>query len=174
MLNRTLVAVAVILVSQAVAAVAQTPQSGWIADTRTGCKVWSYITSPQLTVTWTGECANGLAQGHGVAQWFMKGQPADSSDGDYRDGKRYGLGANTWPNGNRYEGEYRDGLRSGHGIYTTSDGHRYEGDFRDGLPNGYGVYTTPHGRVFKGVWFDGCYRDGERKAVVLRAPSSCP
>src|SRR5262249_21075402 len=116
---------------------------------------------------------NGLAQGHGVVQWFVNKKPADRSEGDYRDGKRYGFGTNTWPNGDHYEGEYQDSLRSGHGVFTTSDGHSYDGDFRDGLPNGYGVFTTQQG-VFKGVWFDGCFRDGERKAVVGRASSSCP
>jgi len=42
--------------------------SGWIADARTGCKVINLTPKPPETISWSGSCANGLAQGSGVLQ----------------------------------------------------------------------------------------------------------
>src|SRR5215475_6638516 len=51
-------------------AAAQTVQPGWIADASTGCRVWNDHPRPKETITWSGRCENGLAQGNGVVQWF--------------------------------------------------------------------------------------------------------
>ena len=54
---------------------AQAAQEGWIADSKTGCKVWDPMPQQNETVSWSGSCKNGLAQGRGVLQWYADGKP---------------------------------------------------------------------------------------------------
>jgi hypothetical protein len=46
------------------------PDRHWIADQKTSCKLWDPHPSPGQSIMWTGDCANGLAQGRGTLQWF--------------------------------------------------------------------------------------------------------
>lgn len=95
----------------AVASVAQA-QSGkspsWIADSKTGCKVWNPSPEARETIRWSGACEGGYAQGKGTLQFFENGKPGD-----------------------RFEGEYQAGKRNGHGVVTMSNGTRIEGDWRN-------------------------------------------
>jgi len=138
-------------------AVAQTPPpkppppaAGWIADARTGCRVWNATPKANQTVTWSGPCQNRIAQGRGVVQWFENDHTAD-----------------------RYDGELVAGKFDGRGVYVAADGYRYDGAWRNGIANGTGELTTKSGK-FAGSWTDGCFRDGIRRAWVGVAPSSCP
>ncbi len=104
------------------------PQPGWIADARTDCRVWNRNPepNPKTTINWSGACANGLAQGHGVLQWFVDGKPDQ-----------------------RYEGEYRDGTFNGHGVYSYADGGRYEGAYLDGKAHGQVSSRRPRATNFR-------------------------
>ena len=132
-----------------VAAFAQSLQPGWIADPRSGCRVWNGSPKPSETIAWSGGCANGLAQGRGVLQWYQAGKPNGRYEGEFRDGKENGRGVATWASGNRYEGEWRDGKAHGLGVYTKGSD------------------------TFNGIWRDGCFRSGERWALVGADESSC-
>ncbi len=123
---------------------------GWIADPRTGCRVWNASPEPGETIGWVGACLNNLAQGRGVLQWFKDGKPNA-----------------------RYDGEYRDGKVNGRGLYTWVSGSRFDGEFRDDRPNGQGTFTQVNGTVFSGTWKDGCYRQGDRKAWVMTTYKEC-
>jgi hypothetical protein len=81
---------------------------GWIADSRTGCKVWNPAPQARETIHWSGRCKGGYAQGRGTLQWFENGKPGD-----------------------RYDGEYEAGKRSGHGVVVERNGTRIEGDWRN-------------------------------------------
>jgi hypothetical protein len=164
---------------------AQTLQPGWIADTKTGCRVWNTFPLPGESISWTGLCRNDLAQGRGVLQWFKGDKPTARYDGELRNGKMNGRGYYTWPDGDSYKGEYRDDLRNGRGVYTWASGNRYEGEWRDGAANGWGVKTwvggnryegewrddkangsgtytsSGSGRAHFGVWTNGCFRQGD-------------
>ncbi|HEY3918074.1 MAG TPA: hypothetical protein VGL83_09785 [Stellaceae bacterium] len=85
----------------------QTPP-GWIADAKTGCKIWNPAPQTHETIHWSGGCKGGYAQGKGTLQWFENSRPGD-----------------------RYEGEYQGGKRNGHGVVTESNGTRIEGDWRN-------------------------------------------
>ena len=186
-------AVSLVLLSLPVAA--QTPP-GWIADAKTGCRVSNPESVPDESVTWSGACAKGLAQGRGVLQWYRGGKPIGGRyEGEYRNGMMNGQGTATFESGNRYEGEWKDGQRSGHGIFTwangnrfegqwedgkrsgwgvhTFDGKRYEGEYQNGNPQGTGTYTAADGRVYAGTWTNGCFRQGTLWAVVGVTPKSC-
>ena len=110
-------------------AVAETAQPGWIADASTGCRVWNDHPRPKETITWSGRCENGLAQGNGVVQWFEDSRLAARMEGEMRDGKGNGYAVVTFVSGtrwdgDRFEGEYRDNQRNGHGVYTSANGKR--------------------------------------------------
>lgn len=176
-------------------ALAQTPP-GWIADAKTGCRVWNPAPEPGESISWTGGCQNKLAQGRGVLQWFMNGKPGDRYEGEYRDGKENGRGVHTYAGGGRYEGEYRDGKKSGRGVrtlisgaryegeyrdgkengqgeFTSKDGSRYVGEVRDGKPNGQGTLKLANGHIYSGTWTKGCFREGSRMANVISTPKEC-
>ena len=175
---------------------AQSPQAGWIADAKTGCRVWNSYPDANLTVTWTGACVRGIAQGKGVLRGFEDGKPIGVYEGEYRDGKRTGHGVIVWANGDRYEGDWRDDNANGHGVYVSANGDRYEGDFRDDKRTGHGVIVWANGGryegdwkdnqangvgrltvsngTYNGVWTAGCFKDGNRRASIGVDLATCP
>jgi len=142
----------------------------WLADAKSGCQVWD--PNPQLdeTVTWSGACTNGHADGFGTAQWFKGSVRIETNQGQWRDGRQSGKGAQIWPTG-RFDGEIADGLPNGEGILTLQK-LRYEGQFRDGRPNGIGTLTVGNDTV-QGTWKDGCLQGGQRKAAIGIPLSDC-
>jgi len=188
-------AVFLLLMLCALPSLAQPAKAGWIADSRTGCKVWNASPKPNEKITWSGDCKIGLAQGRGVLQWFLDGKHADRYEGEFRggqangwgtytytdgshydgewkDGKRHGRGVFSFTNGNRYEGEFRDGNFNGRGVFTFADGNRYAGEFSDNRANGSGVLVVG-GSSYSGTWTNGCYRDGDRTAVIGATRKDC-
>ncbi|MBL8674814.1 MAG: hypothetical protein JNL07_08005 [Rhodospirillales bacterium] len=141
-------AVVVAALSPATAPRAQTP--GWIADPRTGCRVWNPAPAPDESIDWSGGCDGGLAGGRGVLQWTLKGQPTD-----------------------RYEGEMRAGRYEGRGAMRFVDGGRYDGDWRDGRAHGVGTHVGADGGTASGRWTDGCFDDGARQAWVETTKERC-
>ena len=103
-----------------------------VADTKSGCQVWN--PNPQLeeTVTWSGSCANGRAEGHGTAQWVKGGATSETDEGDWREGRQTGKGTQSWATG-RYEGELADGEPNGHGVLIMQK-LRYEATFAMASP----------------------------------------
>lgn len=97
-----------------------------------GCKVANPTPKPKETVTWSGRCTGGFAQGKGVLQFYLDGKP-----------------------GARYEGELQKGVMAGRGKLRTGDGAMYDGDWVAGKPDGYGEYTAPDGSTFVGGWTAG-------------------
>lgn len=80
----------------------------WIADSKTGCKVWDPAPEPGEAVRWSGPCKDGYADGEGTLQWTQNGRPSDRYDGEYRHGKRNGQGTVTYRNGEKVEGDWND------------------------------------------------------------------
>jgi len=141
----------------------------WVADGKSGCQVWN--PNPQLeeSVTWSGPCSNGRAEGRGVVQWSKGGAPLETDKGEWHDGRQVGKGTQSW-SGGRYDGELANGEPNGHGILTLQK-VRYEGDFHDGKPNGVGTLTAGSQSVH-GTWKDGCLQ-GERKGSIGVPLSAC-
>ena len=94
-------ALAAIMVA-AFATAAQAGAPAWVVDQNTGCQIWDTNPQPNESISWSGACVNGAAQGKGVVQW---------------------------PSGQRYEGEVREGKLDGHGTEIDANGQRYEGEF---------------------------------------------
>jgi hypothetical protein len=85
---------------------------------------------------WSGDCQDGLPEGHGVAM-FAEGW---LFVGDMAAGLFEGYGTMTLPGGERYTGNFAAGRYQGRGVYTFANSDRYVGEFKDGLMNGTGVY----------------------------------
>ncbi|WP_158933156.1 hypothetical protein [Acidisphaera sp. S103] len=94
-------------------ALTQTDKSSWIADSQTGCRVWNPHPQPNETVSWSGSCKGGTAEGPGVLRLFKDGKTAGFGEGEWRDGKREGRGVYTDQRGNRYDGEWHDDKENG-------------------------------------------------------------
>jgi len=141
----------------------------WVADAKSGCKVWN--PNPQLgeTVAWTGSCASGRAEGPGTVRWSKDSALSETDEGEWSDGRQINKGTQSWSTGH-YEGEILDGEPNGQGILTLQK-LRYEGVFRNGKPNGVGTLTAG-GQTVTGTWTDGCLRGG-RKASVGIPLSAC-
>jgi hypothetical protein len=141
----------------------------WIIDTKSGCEVWN--PNPQLdeSVSWLGSCVNGRAEGRGIAQWSRNGNPSETDEGEWGNGRQVKEGTQLWSSG-RYDGELSDGEPNGHGVLTLQK-LRYEGDFRNGRPNGIGTLTTG-GETVRGTWKDGCLQ-GSRRASIGVPLSAC-
>jgi hypothetical protein len=145
----------------------------WSTDANTGCKIWNMAPQPNETVTWTGSCSDGMAQGTGVLQWFESGRLGDRFEGSIRDGKPTGHGVVASADGTRYDGDFGDGTMNGHGELTLPNGDHYDGEWRNGRPNGVGRFVSAINGTYDGVWRDGCFKDGKKRVAVAVAASAC-
>jgi hypothetical protein len=146
------------------------PAGGFVADPKSGCKVWDPHPVADEMVSWSGDCANGLAHGPGSLQWLRGGKAFEKDDGEWKMGRQSGRGRQDWNSG-RYQGELLNGEPHGLGVMTLQSAH-YEGEFRNGKPNGEGSVTNLQG-VFKGRWKDGCLNEGKRKVTFAVPSSAC-
>ena len=62
-------------------ALAQSRPPGWIADSKTGCRVWNEAPQANEAISWSGPCVGGVAEGRGVLHWFAGGQPNGGYEG---------------------------------------------------------------------------------------------
>jgi hypothetical protein len=137
----------------------------WIDTDRADCQTWDPYPQRNETVTWTGDCRSGKAEGKGKLTWHYndpaRGELTETSEGTLVAGKLDGQGTSIMPSGNRYEGMYRAGMRNGHGVFTWSDG-RYDGEYKDDKEHGLGTYTDADGEQYTGQWAEGCLdHDGD-------------
>ena len=104
------------------------------------CYVWDDDPQPDTTVTWTGECAGGLAQGTGTLTWVWdSGTKAQEATGLLQNGKRH----STWVVRDVYgtveEGPYVEGKRHGTWVETRRNRKRTyveEGSYVNGKKHG--------------------------------------
>jgi hypothetical protein len=149
----------------------QAADPGWAADPKTGCRVWDPHPQPRQSISWSGGCVDGFAEGRGSLRWLRDALSFETDEGQWHKGRQIGKGVQTWPTG-RYDGELQNGEPAGHGILTLGDA-RYEGEFENGKPHGIGTLTNSSG-IFQGAWKDGCFRDEKRKASIGVPLASCP
>ena len=107
---------------------AESSYAEWIADSN-GCKVANPQPQPIESISWSGRCKFGYADGPGVVRWFSEGKSNGISSGTFKEGKLMGIGYITLP----------------HAIYTRTNFSK--GDFK--LPR-----TWPFGSRLDGVFFE--------------------
>lgn len=129
---------------------AQDIASRWIADARSGCRLWSLSPNSDERIEWSGACAGGYGQGRGILKWYVNGALYEVDDG-----------------------EFAKGMLNGHVTMAFADGTHFDGMFRDHLPNGPGTLRTADNEVYSGVWTSGCFDDGKRRMSFGVALSAC-
>ncbi|BAP87182.1 MORN repeat-containing protein [Burkholderiales bacterium GJ-E10] len=130
--------------------------SKWIADTRTGCKVWNDSPNLRLTIQWTGSCnEKHLATGNGVLRRFKDGSAEEKYEGEMKNGKQEGWGTYNYADGCSYDGEWKDGSPDGRGTMHYSNGDSYSGDWNDGQWDGRGTMHFANGGFYESEWKDG-------------------
>jgi hypothetical protein len=128
----------------------------WIKD-QNGCKIANPSPQPVETVTWSGACKEGFAEGQGLMQWYEDGKPGVRYDGSLARGAPSGQGKLTMPDGSTYEGGWLDGKQNGRGKLSAPGGLGYEGEWKNGVPDGHGVMRGASGDTLEGVWKGGRY-----------------
>ena len=131
------------------ATTADAQQATWLAD-KNGCRVWDSTPAPGESVSWSGSCTGGLADGYGTLVWYDNGRPGETYEGTLSHGHYTGHGKQVWPNGDKYEGDY---------VNDQADGS--------------GTYTYANGAAYSGKWVRGCFKGGQRIAVGAIA-AECP
>lgn len=118
----------------------------YFVSTNNNCKVYNPHPREDETLTWSGKCLNGYAEGEGVVSWFESGTSTGSSRGTMAKGKLNGLSEIIYINPKNgkteeiFQGTIIDSIRNGMGTQNWSDGV-YEGHFKDNKWHGYGVVT---------------------------------
>src|SRR5471032_3330623 len=64
--------------------------SGWVADPKTGCKIWDAAPDPAEKITWSGKCEDGMADGGGMLQFYIGDLPVTRYEGEIRNGRSDG------------------------------------------------------------------------------------
>lgn len=173
-----LIVVLVMLALLVVVVVASRPPS-WL-EAQSTCEVRNLYAGKQwrraktTTVTWTGPCVDGRADGRGVLEWFRDGVRTVHYEGDMSRGRMTGQGKLTergivhrglfesgefkdgtadYPDGRRYEGKwYKGGWTKG--VLTGPDRRRMEGRWYEARMTGIGTAEGPEGR-YEGNWYKG-------------------
>jgi hypothetical protein len=124
--------------------------AGWIADAQNGCRVWNPNPAPEDSIKWEGPCVDGYAHGKGTLRWFSNGKHYETDAGDFRRGKLNGFAVLTWTSGRRFEVRWIDQK-----------------------PNGQGTLRTQEGDTYSGEWRNGCFQEGNQRAVQNATFEEC-
>ena len=121
-----------------------------------GCYVWNDNLQKDETVTWTGECSDGLAQGNGVLTSVYGEDQGEATDtGLLRSGKRHGHWVKREADGAVYEGPFVNGKRHGHWALRYADGAVYEGPAVEGRLHGRWTIRDADGNVSEVTYVNG-------------------
>ncbi len=137
-----------------------------------GCYVWDNFAVPDVTVswtvTWTGTCTEGTAQGEGTLKWVWveskhegRGtsypRKTSESTGSLKEGKKHGKWTDQDANRSAWEGSYVEGKRQGDWVWRGPRGGVAEAPYLDGKRHGQWIERRADGSELK--WF---YLYGER------------
>ena len=121
---------------------------------KSGCYVWNPNPQPAESVTWTGECAAGLAHGAGTLTWTSDGSQ-QTETGRLQNGKHNGTWVIRLANGSVQEGPLVDGEPNGNWILRFASGTVEEGPLVNGERNGHWVARFADGNIMEGLYVNG-------------------
>lgn len=128
----------------------------WLVSTDSGCKIYNPKPQPDESVTWSGDCVDGYAQGYGEMRWYVHSELQGSYVGDWKDGKMHGKGTMKYTDGVEYTGDWQDDKRHGNGTITFADGEKYIGEWQNHKKHGKGLGITPLA-IYYGDFVNGRY-----------------
>uniref|UniRef100_UPI0040563CA8 MORN repeat-containing protein n=1 Tax=Candidatus Electronema sp. TaxID=2698783 RepID=UPI0040563CA8 len=153
-----------ILFLSSTSAHAEENKGDWITDAKTGCKVWNPVPASDESITWSGTCKDGKADGKGSLDWYKNSELQSTITGVLQDGRCVQDCSVTTKGGDSYVGEMKDNLPHGKGKITRADGGKYEGEIKDGERHGQGTLQFASGEVYSGEWKNG-RMDGKGELV---------
>ena len=131
---------------------------------REDCYVWTIPLTDQ-TVTWSGQCRAGLADGHGKMIRKYSGE-SESSIGSYADGKQQGQWEVQSVDGGVWIGPFVDGKRQGQWKEWYESGAIRVGSYVDDMRQGRWEIRTAEGMVLIGPYVNG-ERHGQWKVLTV-------
>lgn len=123
---------------------------------KTGCQIWIPCCGSPPSISWSGECNSGKANGKGTLEWHVNGTPSIIK-GIMKDGRCI-RDCSLEIKGKKYVGEFENGnVIGGFGTMTDPDGKIYSGEWKDGSKHGKGTMTYPSTNKdnyaeYKGEW----------------------
>ena len=126
-------------------------------DDQPGCYSWNSRLEVNETVTWSGTCSGGLAEGDGEIKWVYGRDQENSTTatGRFQQGKMDGPWVTRHPNGTVGVGPYVDGKQHGQWVERHADGIVHEGPIVDGKRHGKWSEGLPLGFVQEGPYVNG-------------------
>jgi len=124
-------------------------QGGWLWDARHGQGTLTHKDGSKTTGEWKAGKLDGRAVTHGQAGNVI-------FDGEYKEGKRQGIGRYVIPDsGDVYEGGWQGGRMHGRGVYHFSNGDKLVGMWKEGRYDGAAMIHYSDGSVSRRVYKDG-------------------
>ena len=93
-----------------------------------------------------GEWKQGKKHGMGI---FTLGD-GSSYEGNFLNGEMTGIGLRRWADGSTYSGSFKFGEMEGEGLYISNTGEKYEGTMKNNQRHGDGELTKASGDVYQG------------------------
>ena len=143
----------------------------WVADSH-GCKVANPQQQPIETITWSGRCKDGFADGAGTVRWFSEGRFNGITSGTFKEGKLTGKGYVTLPHA--VYAEVNVGKRGVEVRRSWPFGSRLDGEFLENRLIGDGIITTPNGQKVLVVQIDGKLVRKRAGAAAATTPKRAP
>ncbi len=113
----------------------------YITSSNNNCKIHNPAPNDNESVTWSGNCKDGYADGDGVTTWYVDNKVFEIDTGNNIKGKLNGFVTMEVKGDFIYKGEVVDDDFQGVGTMTWENGSSYSGNWHNGLWNGYGVLT---------------------------------
>jgi len=120
----------------------------WKWDNRHG---WGTLSLPDGTQI-KGEWQHGKP--HGFAS-IVTSKGGILYEGEFRAGKRHGLGRQLFESGDMYDGGWVDGRLHDRGVYYFTNGDKLYGIWKQGQYDGAGVFHYADGSISRRVYKDG-------------------
>ena len=120
------------------------------------CYVWNPYPQPDETVTWTGGCVEGAAQGAGTLKWvYDGGQKTSAGTGRLQAGQFHGRWVSRDADGGTQEGSYVAGKLHGNSVHRGADGTVAEGPYEAGNRHGHWIVRFASGNTNEGPYVEG-------------------
>ena len=130
------------------------------------CFIWNAKLRPGATVTWTGECFGGRAQGQGAIKEIWKDGKKTASTGELQAGKKHGSWKERLADGAVLEGSYIEGRKNGLWREELADGSSHGGFYAEGKKHGdWSESQQGQGPHHPGYSYSGPYVEGKRHGI---------
>lgn len=112
---------------------------------------------PEETISWSGGCANGFAEGSGVLDWYNRGTLYQRFEGRLAAGKKEGAGSliTYQPVKSEMKSMFKDNQPHGRGVWVIETGQTVTGNFEKGQLIGDIEIKGPGAYLYRGAWLNG-------------------